>query len=216
MSDLVKGIVKTYKAYKTFKWIAIGGSIIASGGALAIPLIASEIAEQLAEQGIAELASGAAEKLFDITVENIDGEKIFKLGEETIKKVDAEKLLAAEYLDEMNPALKVIASLDAAAFAGSIDLLISTDQAEKEDVAEQENKKLANFCFILINNFWLADNERDQLKKQMSTILEISDILEQHRMLQRLLTRLRQSDKQNTHGRDLFDDNTGNLNLSFT
>jgi len=93
MTDWVKNIIKTYKTYKTCKWIAITGGIVFSGGALTIPMIAAEMAEQLAEEGLEDLITGAAENIFGVTVEKIGGETVYKSAEKVITSERALKLL---------------------------------------------------------------------------------------------------------------------------
>jgi len=69
---------------------------------------------------------------------------------------------------------------------------------------------------ILIHSFHLSTDERKELNELLKTVMEISDPIQQNKKLERLLSRLRKSNDEKKYGRDLFDDETGQLNLGFS
>lgn len=217
MSDFVKGLVKTYRIYRTAKLAAIFGGVVFSGGAIAIPVIAAEIAENLAEEGIKELLEGSAGKLFSVTAEKIGEETVFKYAGDVITSEKALELIEKGYSEELLAQLggeNLIDGVGLAGSVGSLDLYQSTQASEAEDNSEGENSQLANNCSILINNFLLTQDERKQLIQHLGTLIKIDNPIEQNKQLQRLLARLRKSNEHEKNGRDLFNIN-GQLNLGY-
>lgn len=216
MSELVKNLIKTYKAYKTARWIALAGGVIGTGGALAVPAIVAAVVEELAERGVEELALDTTKKLFEVVAEKVDGETIYKLGEEVIASDKAKELITKGYEKEVGEGLgTILGSTAVGDIVLSGDVFLSANTAEKEDKAEPENESLKQACYFLINAFWLSGDEREKLNKHLDTIIKIDDILKRNEELKRLLGRLRKSNESHTKGRDLFDDN-GQLNFGLT
>ncbi|MBO1351421.1 MAG: hypothetical protein EBE86_030470 [Hormoscilla sp. GUM202] len=213
MTDWVKNVIKTYRTYKTCKWIAITGGLLFTGGGLAIPMIAAEMAEQLAEEGLEDLIAGAAANIFGVTVEKIGEETVYKLADDVITSGKALELLESGYEGQV---IKELGAVDLLGLCASRKLFISTQAAEDEDKdeAENSNTRLANNCLILIGSFHLSTDERKELNELLGTVMEISDPIQKNKELERLLSRLRKSNDEKKYGRDLFDDQTGQLKLS--